>query len=176
MLQIQTSSATNIRMKKSLAESSQLMLMSTANHWQKNQSAHQHWSQVVWTNLDVFCFLIMKKIKATFFCYTPVCVFRVDSGCVCAAPGLYPSNQVCCPTAMSPERVAAAPGSWMTYSPTARSLVMSHKHSRVLSFLSILWQKYILPTFYNINMQTKVWVIIKHWYSTTLVYFLRSHL
>lgn len=58
-----------------------------------------------------------------------VCVsvrtLRVDSGCVYAALGPYPSGQVCCQIAALTESAAAAPGSSQTHSPTVRSLFIT---------------------------------------------------
>lgn len=61
-------------------------------------------------------------------------LLRVGSGCVCAAPGLYPSGQVCCLTAALTASAAAAPGSSQTHSPTVHSLLTSHRHTDTRQF------------------------------------------
>lgn len=55
-----------------------------------------------------------------------MCVFMVGSVCVGAAPGLYPSGQVGCPSAALTGSAAAAPGSSLTHSPIVHSLLTSH--------------------------------------------------
>lgn len=83
-----------------------------------------------------FCFE-NEKLKVTLFdCSAGLDeqhVFRVDSGCVYAAPGLYPSGRVCCLTAVLTVSAAAALGSSPTCSPTVHSLAPSHIHNNISS-------------------------------------------
>lgn len=130
VLQIEAPSATKVSQSISLYEDvSCRKHTGNANEYRKSlREASEHSRKLQ----QIHFFFIKKKIKAF------VSVIKVDSECVCAAPGLYPLDQVCYPSAVLTETVAAAPGSLMTYSPSARSLAPSHKHKQCseMSFYS----------------------------------------
>lgn len=96
----------------------------------------------------------MKLMLSVLFGTLRLNIFKVDSGCVCAAPGPYPSGQVCCRTAALTGNAAAAPGSSQTYSPTVRSLLHITSTQKKFNQVGQNWQICIKKVFYSWEQYT----------------------
>lgn len=139
--------------------------------WQSNVCQREDYV-MIWSEFVVMYFGLAKLCQC-------VWVFRVGSGCVCAAPGLYPSSQVCCLTAELTGSAAAAPDSSPTRSPTAHSLSIKHTQEGIVRYTCEVWinhvypfspksfqisfKKYIFIFGFNTNMIIVAFWLLKKW-------------